>query len=67
MARVLMLLPARDFDPSEAAVSWNVLVNAGHGVFFATPDGKAAEADDMMLTERASIPGARFRCCGICR
>jgi hypothetical protein len=27
MARVLLLLPARDFDPSEAAVSWRVLVN----------------------------------------
>jgi hypothetical protein len=29
MARVLIPLPARDFDPSEAAVSWRVLVNAG--------------------------------------
>jgi len=25
MARVLLPLPARDFDPSEAAVSWRVL------------------------------------------
>jgi putative intracellular protease/amidase len=52
MARVLVLLPARDFDPSEAAVSWRVLVNAGHVVNFATPDGHAALADDMMLTGR---------------
>jgi putative intracellular protease/amidase len=43
-------LPARDFDPSEAAVSWRVLVNAGHFVSFATPDGRPAIADDMMLT-----------------
>ena len=50
MARVLILLPARDFDPSEAAVSWQVLVNAGHVVTFATPDGRPAVADDMMLT-----------------
>jgi putative intracellular protease/amidase len=50
MARVLMLLPARDFDPSEAAVSWQVLSNAGHIVTFATPDGRPAVADDMMLT-----------------
>jgi putative intracellular protease/amidase len=50
MARVLFLLPARDFDPSEAAVSWRVLVNAGHLVRFATPDGQPAIADDMMLT-----------------
>jgi putative intracellular protease/amidase len=52
MARVLFLLPALDFDPSEAAVSWQVLVNAGHVVRFATPDGRPAVADDMMLTGR---------------
>jgi putative intracellular protease/amidase len=50
MARVLIPLPARDFDPSEAAVSWQVLSNAGHTVSFATPDGKPAVADEMMLS-----------------
>jgi putative intracellular protease/amidase len=50
MARVLCLLPAQDFDPSEAAVSWRVLVDAGHSVGFATPDGRPAVADDIMLT-----------------
>jgi len=50
MARVLIPLPAQDFDPSEAAVSWRVLVRAGHTVSFATPDGRPACADDMMLT-----------------
>ena len=50
MARVLMLLPARDFDPSEAAVSWQILSNAGHTIIFVTPDGKPAAADDMMLS-----------------
>ena len=50
MARVLIPLPARDFDPSEAAVSWQVLSNAGHAVSFATPDGQPAAADDMMLS-----------------
>jgi putative intracellular protease/amidase len=50
MARVLIPLPARDFDPSEAAVSWRVLSNAGHAISFATPDGKPAAADDMVLT-----------------
>jgi putative intracellular protease/amidase len=50
MARVLIPLPARDFDPSEAAVGWRVLSNAGHAISFATPDGKPAAADDMMLT-----------------
>jgi putative intracellular protease/amidase len=56
MARVLILLPARDFDPSEAAVSWQVLVKAGHVVAFATPDGRAAAADDMMLTGQGLDP-----------
>jgi putative intracellular protease/amidase len=56
MARVLVLLPARDFDPSEAAVSWRVLTNAGHAVSFATPDGGSALADEMMLTGRGLDP-----------
>jgi putative intracellular protease/amidase len=56
MARVLILLPARDFDPSEAAVSWRVLMNTGHAVHFATPDGRAAIADDMMLTGQGLDP-----------
>jgi hypothetical protein len=36
MARVL-ILPARDFDPDEAAVSSQVLSNAGHTISFAAP------------------------------
>lgn len=56
MARVLFLLPARDFDPSEAAVSWQVLVNAGHVVEFATPDGRPAVADGMMLMGQGLDP-----------
>ena len=52
MARILVPLPALDFDPSEAAVSWQVLVNAGHVVHFATRDGRPAACDDMMLTGR---------------
>ena len=50
MARVLLPLPARDFDPSEAAVSWRVLVAAGHVVGFVTPDGLPAAADEIMVT-----------------
>lgn len=56
MARVLILLPARDFDPSEAALSWRVLMNTRHAVHFATPDGRAAIADDMMLTGQGLDP-----------
>jgi len=56
MARVLVPLPAQDFDPSEAAVCWRILVNAGHTVNFATPDGRPAVADDMMLTGKGLDP-----------
>jgi putative intracellular protease/amidase len=56
VARVLLLLPTRDFDPSEAAVSWRVLVNAGHVVGFATPDGQPAVADDIMVTGKGLDP-----------
>ena len=56
MARVLILLPARDFDPSEAALSWRVLTHTRHAVHFATPDGRAAIADDMMLTGQGLDP-----------
>jgi putative intracellular protease/amidase len=56
MARLLIPLPARDFDPSEAAVSWQVLSKAGHSVTFATPDGRPAAADDMMLSGEGLDP-----------
>jgi putative intracellular protease/amidase len=56
MARVLVPLPARDFDPSEAAVSWRILTNARHAVHFGTPDGRSAAADDMMLTGQGLDP-----------
>ena len=56
MARVLVLLPARDFDPSEAAVGWRVLVNARHTVSFATADGRPVVADEMMLTGKGLDP-----------
>jgi putative intracellular protease/amidase len=50
MKTVIMPLPARDFDPSEAAVSWLRLRNDGHRVRFATPDGQRAAADPLMLS-----------------
>jgi putative intracellular protease/amidase len=48
--RVLIPLPSRDFDPSEVAVSWRVLRDAGHEVIFATPQGTVAAADPLMLS-----------------
>jgi putative intracellular protease/amidase len=52
MAKVLTPLPARDFDPTEVAVSWAMLSALGHDVVFATPDGRPGAADDIMLTGR---------------
>jgi putative intracellular protease/amidase len=48
--RILIPLPERDFDPTEAAVSWRILVEAGFEVEFATPRGLPAEADPLMLS-----------------
>jgi putative intracellular protease/amidase len=50
MAKVLIPIPTRDFDPTEVAVSWSVLKRLGHSVTFATPDGRPGRADDMMIT-----------------
>jgi putative intracellular protease/amidase len=64
MVTVLMPLPACDFDPTEVAVSWQVLSAAGHDVVFATPSGLAGRADDIMVTGRGldpwgALPGVR--------
>jgi putative intracellular protease/amidase len=64
MVTVLMPLPADDFDPTEVAVSWQVLSAAGHEVVFATPSGQPGRADDLMVTGRGldpwgAIPGVR--------
>jgi putative intracellular protease/amidase len=56
MSKVLMPLPERDFDPTEAAVSWKVLRDAGHTVVFATPDGGRSFADDLMITGEGLDP-----------
>jgi putative intracellular protease/amidase len=49
-ARVLIVIPSRDFDPTEVAVSWQVLTQAGLQVVFATPDGHPGAADPLMLS-----------------
>lgn len=56
MAAVIIPVPRRDFDPSEAAVSWKVLTGLGHTIAFATPDGSLAQADPLMLTGRGLDP-----------
>jgi putative intracellular protease/amidase len=64
MAKVLIPIPERDFDPSEAAIGWSVLKRLNHSVVFATPDGKPGRADELMLTGEGLdvwgfVPGLR--------
>ena len=64
MAKILIPIPRRDFDPTEVAVSFSVLKRLGHSVVFATPEGRPGQADDMMLTGQGLdfwgfVPGLR--------
>jgi len=52
MGTVLIPIPDRDFDPTEVAISWQVLKANGHRVVFATESGTPAAADDIMVTGR---------------
>ena len=47
--RVLIPLPANDFDPTETAVPWRLLTEAGHSITFLTPNARPAKADARML------------------
>jgi putative intracellular protease/amidase len=62
MATVLIPIPDTDFDPTEVAVSWQVLAAHGHTVVFATESGRPAAADDIMVSGRgldvwSRVPG----------
>jgi len=50
MATVLCPLPDRDFDVTEVAVPWKLLVEAGHRVVFATEAGATPACDPLLLT-----------------
>src|ERR1700759_4006531 len=52
MGSVLIPIPDRDFDPTEVAISWQVLRANGHRVVFATESGSPGVADDIMVTGR---------------
>jgi hypothetical protein len=52
MARVLIPIPDRDFDPTEVAITWRVLRERGHAITFATETGAVGRADDIMVTGR---------------
>jgi len=47
---VIIALANRDFDPTEVAVPWRALTDAGHDVAFATSDGTTGACDPDMLS-----------------
>jgi putative intracellular protease/amidase len=49
MAHVVFPLPDRDFDVTEVAVPWKLLVEAGHQVTFATEAGATPACDPLLL------------------
>jgi putative intracellular protease/amidase len=50
MAKIAFPLPDRDFDVTEVAVPWRLLVDAGHEVVFATESGATPACDPLLLT-----------------
>ena len=59
---MLIPIPDEDFDPTEVAVSWQVLTSDGHDVVFATESGRPGAADDIMVSGRgldvwSRVPG----------
>ena len=64
VATVLIPIPDMDFDPTEVAVSWQVLTGRGHNVVFSTESGRPGAADDIMVSGRGLdvwswVPGLR--------
>jgi putative intracellular protease/amidase len=50
VAKVLFPLPDRDFDVTEVAVPWKLLVEAGHEPVFATETGAKPACDPLLIT-----------------
>jgi len=47
--KVLMILPDKDFDPTETAAPWKILTVGGVEVIFATENGSKASCDQMLI------------------
>lgn len=54
--KIIVPLPSHDFDPTEVAVTWKILRDAGHTIDFATPDGQRAYADPLMVSGQGLDP-----------
>jgi protease I len=63
MAKILIVLPQTDFDPTEVSLPWLVWSNAGHDVCFATETGKPASCDPVTLSgEGLPLLAGSLRC-----
>jgi putative intracellular protease/amidase len=58
MPKIVLAAASLDFDPTEVAIPWSVLSEAGHDVFFATADGRPASPDAIMLSGEGLDPWA---------
>ena len=52
MKKILIPLPSYGFDPTEVAIAWKLLTQAGLETVFTTPAGKKASPDIRMLKGR---------------
>lgn len=48
--KILIPIPSYGFDPTEVAIPWKLLSEHGFVITFATPKGKKAEGDKIMIT-----------------
>ncbi|PRC92468.1 type 1 glutamine amidotransferase domain-containing protein [Solimicrobium silvestre] len=53
---IIIPLPQHDFDPTEVAVTWRILRDAGCEIDFATVDGKRGYADPLMISGQGLDP-----------
>jgi len=50
MKKILIPIPSKGFDPTETAIPWKLLKEDNFEVVFATPNGKIATGDMIMIT-----------------
>lgn len=56
MKKVIIPLAKNDFDPTEVAIPWLMMCEAGIEVVFATADGQPGQADPMMISGEGLDP-----------
>jgi len=54
--KILIPLPSYGFDPTEVAIPWKILSENNFQIIFATPQGKKAECDIIMITGKGLGP-----------